>query len=105
MMGGQIAAYARQFCGSSAKVSRPEFPGREGRSGRVRPVRLFPLVALVVDEPLRRRVPVDDLVKLELTRKRADATDVAAELLSEHLHQALDQEALPGRQRALLPVG
>src|SRR5215207_4528305 len=105
MMGAQIAAQLAYFAVSSAKVSCPGLPRSEGWSGPVRPVRLFPLVVLVVDEPHRRPVPVDDLVKRELTRERADVTDVAAELLSEHLRQALDQEALPGRQRALLPIG
>lgn len=40
----------------------------EDRSGSIRPVGLLARIGLVVDEPLRLRVPVDDLVEGQFTR-------------------------------------
>src|SRR6266498_5052336 len=93
---GQATSWARWVLGPAVG---------EARSGGVRPVGLPLRVREVVGEPACGGVPVDDLVEGQLAGQRARPADVAAELVTERLDQALHQQALPGRQGALLPAG
>src|SRR5438093_10958970 len=63
-----------------------------------------PGVCQVVGEPCCGGIPIDDLVEGQLAGQRTRPLDVPAELLAEHLDQALHEQALPGGQRALLPT-
>ena len=73
-------------------------------SGR-RPVGLLPRVLRVVGESTGLVVPIEDLVEREFAWERARRADVPAELVAEHLDQALHEQAFTGRERALLAVG
>src|SRR5439155_16871410 len=88
----------------AARSSRRLRRGAGRRCSRVGPVRLLVDVVHVVHEA-PRAVSVDDLVEGKLARERTVRPDVPAELLVEHLDQALHQQALTRRERAFLSVG
>jgi hypothetical protein len=50
----------------------------------------------VVGEPCCGCIPIDDLVEGQLAGQGTRPPDVAAELLTEHLDQALQEQARPG---------
>jgi len=74
-------------------------------SEREGPVRLFAGIRGVVPKAVLSRIPVDDLVKGQVTGQRTRCADMRVELVGEDLHQTLHQEALTGRESALLSVG